>query len=104
MTNIQNIILAYLNGETIQYRDKGTDKPWTNKHHNVDVGFYPTDFEYRIKPKAVVKYVLAAHFEEALKSNNFLNEKPYMHYQLNGNPRGIKLTFIDGKLTETEVV
>ncbi len=104
MTDIQTIIKAYIEGDTIEYRDKGTDQQWINKRYSGDIAFYPTDFEYRIKPKVVIKYVLAAHFEEALKANNFCASKPYMHAKLSeSDSRRIKLTFENGDLIKAEV-
>jgi hypothetical protein len=106
--NLIEIIKAYTEGKTIEYRStdpKVKDNEWIPKNpFRGDISFYPSDFEYRIQPNHEVKYVLAAHFEDALKTNGFCSSRPYMHVSMCENTKRIKLTFEDNKLTKAEVI
>lgn len=101
------IIKAYIAGKTIEYREKcREDMPWTAKNEcKGDIAFYPKDFEYRIKPDIVVRYVLAAHFEDTIKDKRTIcASKPYLHDNIASNSKVIKLTFQDNVLTKAEVI
>lgn len=99
------IIKAYIAGKTIEYRVNNTSDDWIPKNpYHGDISFYPNDYEYRIKPETVVRYVLAAHFEDAIKEGNFCLVRPYMHHGNSGNSKVIKLTFQDNVLTKAEVL
>jgi len=101
------IIKAYVEGKTIECREKDrVGCPWTTKNpYKGDIAFYPNDYEYRIKPEIVIKYVLAAHFEEAVKCGRTMTyEYPCLHQGISGLTPAIKLTFEDKKLTKAEVI
>jgi len=101
------IIKAYVEGKTIEYRELNCDnKPWTPKNeYKGNIAFYPNDFEYRIKPEIAIKYVLAAHFEEAVRCGRTMtHEYPCLHQSISGLTPAIKLTFEDKKLTKAEVI
>ena len=111
MSNIKEIIKAWVNGKTIQVKSKHSEH-WSDKismddciEDQEDVIFNPTFFDYRIKPEEVVRYVIAEHFEEALMRNRVNTAyQPMLHKQPLNATGNIKLTFLDNVLTKAEVV
>ena len=112
MTNLKDILKAWIDGKQIQVKAKQSDC-WVDKEsyndtlaYDYEIIFSPTYYDYRIKPEEVVKYVTPEHFEYALRIGvSMLQTKPWMH----NNPSeltdsSLKLTFLNNKLTKAEIV
>ena len=107
-----NEVIAWLNGETIEFKwpEYNDDWAWTNiTKHNNSIPAFREDWEYRIKPKEVVKY--AGIYETSTgvglsdaEQDSIEQAQKYMAFNQSNSKKFQKRTYLNGELIALELV
>lgn len=110
-----NEVIAWLNGETIQWKsiecDDDDDWSETNLNQNGNIPFFYTDddYTYRIKPKEVIKYAgIFIDYEVTTMSeteyDSLQDAIEYMKIRRANSGKFQKRTYLNGELIALELV
>lgn len=105
-----NEVIAWLNGETIEFKQVGSEQwHWTSIVKNDNIPAFFEDWEYRIKPKEVIKYagIFTRGSLLCMSETEFdtLNEAlTYMSSIQSSHTKFQKRTYLNGELIALELV
>jgi len=105
-----NEVIAWLNGETIEYR-KDSNSHWapTNEETNENIPSFYLNWQYRIKPKEVIKYAgIFIDYEVTTMSgteyDSLQDAIEHMKIRRANSGKFQKRTYLNGELIALELV